>query len=81
MPAYDISADIKWFNENVHELMPKHAGKILAIRDGVVLAVGDTPAEAANRAGRPIGEFLIRRCAEGEAAHTVRIHSPRAVYA
>ena len=78
--SYDIRVDIAWFNEHVHELMSRYAGKMLAIRDGEVLAVGDTAAEAVTKSGRPTGECLIRRCAEGKAAHTVHIRSPRAVY-
>jgi len=78
MPVYDIGADIAWFNEHVHDLMAKYGGKMLAIRDGAILAVGTTLADVAGKAGRPLGEYLIRRCVEGAGAHTVRVHTPRA---
>ena len=79
MLAYDIDADIAWFNANIHDLAEKYAGRTLAIRNGEILAVGDSLAEVAGRAGYSMGEFLVRRSLEGGGRHMARIRTPGVV--
>lgn len=71
---YDGKADFMWFIEHHDELVQKHNGKVLAIRNREILGAYDTEAEAlaVTRKTYPLGEFIIQLCTPGSEAYTIR---------
>lgn len=55
------SSDFAWLVEHSTEVVEKYAGGWIAVHDGEVIGVGETPTEAAERAREktPGGEFIL----------------------
>jgi len=74
--SYDIDKDAEWYSEHQDELLQKYDGKIIAVRNGAVLAAGIDVADLASRVDLPVGEYLIQTCLFGNQANTVHIYTP-----
>lgn len=67
--------ELNYFIENQNELVAKHGGKVLVIRDNEVVGTYDTPLDAfvdAKSKYEP-GTFMIQPCIAGVDAYTVSI--------
>ena len=73
---YDIDNDIKWYSEHQDEMVKKYEGKTIAVRNGVVMAVGCDTADLASKVDLLVGEYLIQTCLHGAQANTVHIYTP-----
>jgi hypothetical protein len=78
---YDIDEDARWFSTHRDELAQKYNGKTIAVRNGVVLAVGFDIADLASKVDLPVGEYLIQTCLFGRQTNTVHIYTPGLVTA
>ena len=76
---YSIDEDIKWYAEHEAEMVLKYNGKMIAVRNGVVLATGEDIADLASRVDLPIGAYLIQTCLGGMQGNTVHIYTPGVV--
>lgn len=67
--------ELAFFIANQQDLVSKHVGKFLLIKDDKVLAVKDSFSDAyffgVDNYG--LGNFMIQRCIPGEEAYTTRI--------
>ena len=71
--------ELAFFIAHQDELVDKHRGRTLVIRDQAVVGVYDSALEAylKAQAQHPLGTFMIQPCTPGPEAYTVRI-SPHA---
>lgn len=66
--THDLNSDYKWYIDHKPELLAKHRGRVLAIRNGAVVGVYDTEPEAVRETARKyeLGTFLVQPCQEDE---------------
>lgn len=72
-----LEEDFKFFIENQEELVKKHHGKVLVIKDKEVVGVYESEPEAYAAAVEKyeLGTFLIQKCLPGEENYTQTFHS------
>lgn len=72
-----LQDELDFFIANQDELVRKHRGKVLVLRDREVVGVFDTPLQAYLDAESryAAGTYAIQRCTPGPEAYTVTIAS------
>jgi hypothetical protein len=78
-----FTAELDFFKTHQDELVKKHSGKVLVLRDHEVVHVADSPLEAylAAKTRFEPGTFMIQPCEAGPGAYTVTIASAEVVAA
>lgn len=76
-----LKKELDFYRANQDEMVAKYDGKVIAIKDGVVLGVFETDLAAVTevRKSYELGTFLVQRVSEGDEAYTVTISSPDVV--
>ena len=69
--------EFNYYLENQEELVKKYNGKVIVIKDGVVLGAYDSDLEAidATKINHTPGTFLMQLCAPGKESYTQTFHS------
>lgn len=64
--------DFKWYRQHQNELLKKHNGRVLAIKDGNVLGAYENELDAITETSKKfeVGTFIIQRCTPGTDAYT-----------
>ena len=77
-----LETEFQYFLDHQAELVQKHEGKFLIVRDTSVVGVFNSQAEAYQDASEkyPPGTFLIQHCIAGESAYTQTFNS-RVIFA
>ena len=72
-----LEKDFKFYIENQDEMVEKYDGKVIVIKDGVVLGAFDSELTAVieTRKDHPLGTFLVQRVSPGNAAYSQTFHS------
>lgn len=72
-----LQKELEYFKKNQAELVRKHGGKFLVIKDQKVEGVYDTEMEAYTKAKDKfeLGTFLIQECLPGQESYTQTFHS------
>ncbi len=72
-----FQTELDYFKSHQVELVKKHSGKTLVLRDHEVVYVAETPLEAYLEAKAKFepGTFMIQRCEAGPGAYSVSIAS------
>lgn len=72
-----LEKDFRFYIENQDEMVEKYDGKIIVIKDGVVLGAYDDELSAITetRKAHELGTFLVQRVSPGDAAYTQTFHS------
>ena len=80
MPSV-LKKEFDFYRANQDEIVAKYDGKVIAIKDGVVLGAfaDDLEAVTVVKKQHLLGTFLVQRVSAGEEAYTVSIISPREV--
>lgn len=77
MPSV-LKKEFDFYLANQDELVAKYDGKVIAIKDGVVLGAFDTDLAAVTEVTKShaLGTFLVQKVSAGKEAYTVTIVSP-----
>jgi hypothetical protein len=72
-----LEAEFRYYLAHQSELVKRHSGKVLAIKDQSVIGVFDSEAEAVRETSNKheLGTFLIQLCEPGQDAYTRTFHS------
>ena len=67
-----LDKEFKYYIDNQNELVDKHKGKFLVIKDQVVIGVYNTEIEAYSETVKihELGTFLIQECQPGDENYT-----------
>jgi hypothetical protein len=71
-----FTAELNYFINHQDELVAKHRGKTLVLKDGGLVGAYDTPMQAYAAALErhfAVGSFMLQPCQPGTAAYTVTI--------
>ncbi len=73
-----ITLDFHWYIDHQSEMVKKYDGRVIAIKDKVVLGDYSDYGEAitATEKEHEPGTFILQLVSPGEEAYTVTIHSP-----
>ena len=76
-----LEKEVEFFRANQEELVAKYDGKVIALKDGIVLGVfeSDLAAVIEVQKSHPLGTFLVRRVSAGNEAYTMTVASPSVV--
>lgn len=74
---YDMQSDFHYYIENQDSLVKKYNGKVIAIRNKIVIGVFDSEGEAVFTLSpkERQGTYLVQRCFPGPESYTVTYHS------
>ncbi len=77
MPNGQLTQEFQYFKENQRELVRKHEGKFLVIKDQRVQGAYESEMEAYTEARKKfeLGTFLIQQCLPGQESYTQTFHS------
>jgi len=72
-----LNKQLEYFKLHQDELVKKHKGKFLVIKNQEIKGVYDTEIEAYTNAKKDfeLGTFLIQQCLPGEESYTQTFHS------
>ena len=72
-----LKQEFDFYISHQDELVEKYDGKVIVIKDGVVLGVfdNDLDAVAETRKSHELGTFLVQRVSNGNAEYTQHYHS------
>ena len=72
-----LEKEFQYYLDHQDELVSKHNGKIIVIKNQKVLGVYDSDMEAINatKKDHEVGTFLVHECGPGEENYTRRFHS------
>lgn len=75
--AIELKKEFEWYLAHQGELVAKHLGKVLVIRDQQVIGVYETEEEAlfAAKARYQLGTFIIQKCTPGTDDTSMAFHS------
>jgi hypothetical protein len=75
--ASPLEQEFKYFLDNQDELVKKHGGRFVVIKDRSVIGVYDDEVEAikATSQKHEMGTFLVQRCEPGAEGYTQTFHS------
>ncbi len=76
-----LKKEFDFYRTNQDEMVAKYDGKVIAIKNGVVLGVfeSDLAAVTEVQKSHPLGTFLVQGVSVGNEAYTVTIVSPGVV--
>jgi len=80
--ASPLEKEFKYYLAHQDELVKRHNGKFLVIRDEQVVGVYSSEFEAIEEARKtfPLGTFLVQKCEPGSQGYTQTFHSRVAVH-
>ena len=72
-----LEKEFKYYIEHQDEMVEKYNGKIIVIKDGVVLGVFDDELTAVTetKSSHDLGTFLVQKVSPGDAAYSQTFHS------
>lgn len=72
-----LEAEFRFYLAHQRELVKRHAGKVVVIKNDSVIGVFDSEAEAVHETSKrhELGTFLVQLCEPGEQAYTRTFHS------
>jgi len=72
-----LEREFKYYVANQDELVKKHNGKVLVIKDRTVIGVYDSQMQALleTKKTHRLGTFLIQKCEPGHESYTQTFHS------
>ena len=72
-----LEKEFNYYVEHQDELVKKHNGKYVVIRDSKVVGAFDTELEAIENSAEKyeLGTFLVQKCEPGSASYTQTYHS------
>lgn len=72
-----LEKEFKYYLDNQNELVKKHDGKFIVIKNQTVIGAYNTEMDAYNETLKEhkLGTFLIQHCMPGEESHTATFHS------
>ena len=75
--AIPLEKEFQYYLDNQDELVKKHNGKFVVIKDRVVIGVYDTELEAIKETSKKhkLGTFLVQKCEPGSESYTQTFHS------
>ena len=78
-----LKKEFDFYRTNQDEMVAKYDGKVIAIKNGVVLGVFESDLAAVTEVQKchPLGTFLVQGVSVGNEAYTVTIVSPGVVAA
>ena len=76
-----LQDEFEYYLSHQDELVEKHDGKFIVIKDGVVLGAyeNELAAVSETRKSHELGTFLVQKVSEGESGYSQTFHS-RAVF-
>jgi hypothetical protein len=65
-------ADFRWYVKHQDALLRQYDGKVIAIKDGVVLGAYESPSQAVRETAKAheVGTFIVQRVTPGDADYT-----------
>ena len=77
-----LEKEFQYYIDNQETLVKKYAGKVLAIKGGVILGAFDSEIQAVKflAPDHKLGSYLLQRCLDGKESYTRVFHS-RVVFA
>ena len=78
-----LEREFQYYRTHQQELVAKYSGKVLAIKNDVVLGVFETEIAAVQEISKqhPLGTFLVQRCEPGADSYTQTFHSRVSAFA
>lgn len=75
--AKPLEKEFQYYLDHQDELVAKHPGKFVVIKDGQVLGAYDSELEAVTviQKDHALGTFLVQKCEPGSQAYTQIFHS------
>jgi len=72
-----LRKEFKFYLDNQDDLVKKHQGKFVVIKNESVIGVFDTELEAIQETSKTqeLGSFLVQRCEPGKESYTQVFHS------
>ena len=72
-----LKKEFEYYLSNQDELVKKHKGKFIVIKDGKVIGEYDSPFEAVEETSKKyeLGTFLVQKCEPGSESYTQTYHS------
>jgi hypothetical protein len=72
-----LEKEFEYYIKHQEELVKKHSGKFIVIKDQNVIGVYDSDLEAISETTKEheIGSFLVHKCEPGEQNYTATFHS------
>ncbi len=72
-----LTKELEYFKQHQKELVKKHEGKFLVIKNEAVQGIYDSEMEAYTEAKKKfeLGTFLIQQCLPGQESYTQTFHS------
>lgn len=66
--ALNLKSEYEWYLANKAELLKAHRGKVLVIKNGTILGIYDSEANAVRETAtnHELGTFLVQKCQEVE---------------
>ena len=73
-----LKKESDFYRAHQDEMVAKYNGKVIAIKDGLVLGAFESDLAAVTEVQKthPLGTFLVRRVSPGNEAYTITIYSP-----
>ena len=73
-----LRKEFEYYLGHQDEFVARYDGRVIALKDGIVLGDFDTPSDAmlALQDAHPLGTYLIQKVSQGEKDTVVRIYSP-----
>ena len=72
-----LKKEFEYYKENQDELVKKHNGKVIVIKDFIVIGVYDSEIEAIKETAKEHeeGTFLVQKCSPGKDDYSMTFHS------
>lgn len=77
MASPSLEKDFQFYLDNQDDLVSKHNGKFVVIKDGAVIGVynGEVEAVTATQKEHELGTFIVQKCEPGSEGYTQTFHS------
>jgi hypothetical protein len=72
-----LEKEFQYYKDHQDELVKKHNGKTLVIKDSKIIGVYETREEAITESSKTLelGTFLVQLCSPGDSAYSQTFHS------
>ena len=72
-----LETEFKWYLEHQEELVKKHNGKFIVIKNSKVLGSYDSVRAAVDETSKSqeMGTFIVQKCTPGDKDYTATFHS------
>ena len=76
-PVMTLEKEFRFYIDHQEEILEKYDGKIIVIKDGIVLGAYDDELVAVNetKKSHALGTILVQRVSPGDSAYTQTFHS------